>query len=56
MKTECDYFNGWIKKKVTHAKISPKMVNPRYIAGNVEGEEEMFILITLAAVSMLNEC
>ena len=40
MKTECDYLNGWIKK-VTYAKISPQMVNPRdilHIAG--EGEEE----------------
>ena len=23
-KTECDYLNGWIKKTVTYAKISPK--------------------------------
>ena len=23
-KTECDYLNGWIKKMVTYAKISPK--------------------------------
>ena len=27
---------------VTYAKISPKMVNPRDIAGNVEEEEKMF--------------
>ena len=36
MKTECDYLNGWIKKKktVTYAKISPKSGEPqRYIAG-----------------------
>ena len=33
-KTECDCLNGWIrKKKVTYAKISPKMVNPRDVAG-----------------------
>ena len=32
MKTECDYLNGWIKK-VKYAKISPKMVNPRDLAG-----------------------
>ena len=31
IKTECDCLNGWIKK-VTYAKISPKMVNPRDIA------------------------
>ena len=29
-KTECDYLNGWIKK-VTYAKNSPKMANPRDI-------------------------
>ena len=36
MKTECDYLNGWIKKKtkpVTYAKISSKGVNLREIAG-----------------------
>ena len=37
--TECDYLNGWIKKKkkkkkpVTYSKISPKMLNPKDIAG-----------------------
>ena len=40
-KTECDYLNGWIKKTVTYAKISPKMVNPRDIAGEREEEEEV---------------
>ena len=34
MKMECDYLYDWIKKTVTYAKISPKMVNPRDIAGN----------------------
>ena len=33
MKTECDYLNGWIKKAVIYAKISPKTVNSRDIAG-----------------------
>ena len=32
-KTEYDYLNGWIKKTVTYTQISPKMVNPRDIAG-----------------------
>ena len=41
MKTECDYHYGWIKKTVTYAKIWPKMVNPRDIAGNAEKEEEV---------------
>ena len=40
-KTECDYFNGWIKKwSNTPQKISPKMVNPSDRAGNAEEEEE----------------
>ena len=34
MKTEYDYLNGWIKKMVTYATISPKMVNPRDIGGD----------------------
>ena len=29
MKTECDYLNGWIKKTVTYAKISPKSGEPQ---------------------------
>ena len=33
-KTECDYLNGWIKKTVTYAKISPKSGEPqRYSRG-----------------------
>ena len=37
-KTECDYLNGWIKKRPPpppppYAKSYPKMVNPRDIAG-----------------------
>ena len=45
MKMECDYLNGLIekkkkKKKVTYAKISPKMVNPRDIAGKHRGGGE----------------
>ena len=41
MKMECDYLNGWIKKKiVTYAKISHKMVNLRDTAGNTEEEED----------------
>ena len=36
MRTECDYLFDWIKKKVTHATISPNMV----IAGAAEEEEE----------------
>ena len=31
-KTECDCLYGWIKK-LSHAKISSKVVNPRDIAG-----------------------
>ena len=32
-KMECDYLNGWIKKAVTYANISPKMLNPTDTAG-----------------------
>ena len=43
-KMECKYLCGWVikkkKKKVAYAKISPKMVNPRGLAGNAEEEEE----------------
>ena len=39
MKTECDDRYDWIKKQVAYVEISPKMVNPRDIAGNAEEEE-----------------
>ena len=32
-KTECDYLNGWIKKRSHTQKYHPKVVNPRDIAG-----------------------
>ena len=32
-KTECDYLNGWIKKRAHTQKSHPKVVNPRDIAG-----------------------
>ena len=35
-KTECDYIYGCFKKWSHTQKISPKMVNPRAIAGNAE--------------------
>ena len=38
-KTECGYLYGWIKKAVTYTKISPKLVNPRDLAGIAEEEE-----------------
>ena len=41
-KTECDYLNGWIRKwSHNYAKISPKMLKSRDIAGNAEEEEEL---------------
>ena len=41
MKMECDYLYGWIKEKPRqYGQLSPKMVNPRDIAGNTEDEEE----------------
>ena len=37
MKMQCDSLYGWIKKCSHNAQISPKMVNPRDIAGNAAG-------------------
>ena len=37
-KTECDYHNGWIKKRSHTQKSLPKVVNPRDIAG--EGKKK----------------
>ena len=39
-KTECDYLNGWIKKRSHTQKSRPKMVNPRDIAGEWEREKK----------------
>ena len=39
-KTECDYLYGLIKQLVTNAKVRPKIVNPRNIAGNTEKQED----------------
>ena len=33
MKTECDYLNGWIKKRSHTQKSHPKVVNPKDTAG-----------------------
>ena len=51
MKLECVYPYGWIKNGHIH-KISPKMVNPRYIAGNTE-EEEMHWTINILSPFLL---
>ena len=40
-------------KIVTYAKISPKMVNPRDLAGNTEEEEE-FALVERSRLSSSN--
>ena len=39
-KMECDYLYGWIKKTVTYAKISSKIMNPRDNAGSAEEEKD----------------
>ena len=39
MKTECDYLCGWMKKRSHMQKNSPKMVNPRGIAGNADDDD-----------------
>ena len=51
-KTECDYLNGWIKKRshtVTYAKISPRVVNPRDIAGEREKKNKKQKLLSLCS-------
>ena len=40
-KTECDYLNGWIKKRSHTQKSHPKMVNPRDIAGEHRKKESL---------------
>ena len=43
-------------KTDTHAKIPPKLVNPRYIAGNAEKEEDesdVFILHDMVLIVMM---
>ena len=42
---ECDYLYCWIKKTVTYAEISPRLVNPRDIAGNTEKEGEELAMV-----------
>ena len=37
--TECDYLNGWIKKRSHMQKSHPKWWTPRDIPGNAEEEE-----------------
>ena len=40
-KTECDYLNGWIKKRSHTQKSHPKSGEPhRYKLGNVKKKEE----------------
>ena len=44
-KTECDYLNGWIKKTVTYAKISPKSGEPqRYSWETQKKKKKVFLL------------
>ena len=38
-KTECDYLNGWIKKRSHTQKSHPKVVNPRDLAGEHEKKQ-----------------
>ena len=39
MKTECDYLNGWIKKTVTYAKISPKSGEPQRFSWGMQTKQ-----------------
>ena len=44
MKTECDYLNGWIKKRSHTQKSHPKVVNPRDIAGERKKKKKKKVL------------
>ena len=49
-KTECDYLYGGIekkKKKVTYAKISPKMLKPRDKTGKAKEEAEDLSIVQI---------
>ena len=53
-KTECDYLNGWIKKKRSHTQKShPKVVNPRDIAGERTKKKKKKVKICLPSKSAL---
>ena len=41
-KTECDYLNGWIKKRSHTQKSHPKVVNPRDIAGERKKKKKRY--------------
>ena len=45
MKTECDYLNGWIKKRSHTQKSHPKLVNPRDIAGERRRRRRSLVLL-----------
>ena len=44
MKTECDYLNGWIRKRSHTQKSHPKVVNPRDIAGERKKKKKKKLL------------
>ena len=54
MKTECDYPNGWIKKRSHTQKSRPKMVNPRDIAG--EHRRRSYQLMVSTSKEPKNKC
>ena len=53
-KTECDYLNGWIKKTVTYAKISPKSGDPqRYCWGTQNKQTKNLIMIIISVIEII---
>ena len=46
-KTECDYLNGWIKKRSHTQKSHPKVVNPRDIAGERKKKKKKKKVLTM---------
>ena len=53
-KTECDYLNGWIKKRSHTQKSHPKVVNPRDIAGERKKKKKNLSLIIIITLSFLS--
>ena len=50
---ECDYLNGWIKKRSHTQKSHPKMVNPRDIAGECRRRRISFTEINMPSTLAL---
>ena len=50
MKMECDYLNGWMKKTVTYAKISPKSCEPQGYSWGTKKKKKKIVWTNLSSV------